>query len=367
VTRIRDLVALGTAVAACTVVVVMPTVARSRAPAPNPATLAGAWPTARPFDMPATVLSGQSYTPQVIVAAGVSIGTVKTPDGTGISLVEVTSTRTPATVRVLQSGLSSSKVSYDAFAVTGTDVYAMRNTTNDDGAGVESLWRIPRAGGRPTLLLADAGGALFQGSADDLQVADGTLRWIATAPQDPSATLLDSMPLPAGPVRSRLLSDQYTLTTYPMLFTSQPRDSPAPTLTDSITGQVTAMHTTQPGTLCDPLWCILQAADDTGANTVQLCHPDGRECARLGDANTSLVTTDPTLSDRFVALLEQQPTMANSPNPTVQVFLYDIGRRRTVEVTNAASATFGAGRWLWWSTGDNETLAWHALDINTLR
>jgi hypothetical protein len=72
----------------------------------------------------------------------------------------------------------------------------------------------------------------------------------------------------------------------------------------------------------------------------------------------------------------QSPT-ANQPlnrrfSPTetrvvAQVFLYDIARRRSVEVTNAASAVFGAGGWLWWSTGDNETLAWHGLDIHTLR
>jgi membrane-bound inhibitor of C-type lysozyme len=26
----------------------------------------------------------------------------------------------------------------------------------------------------------------------------------------------------------------------------------------------------------------------------------------------------------------------------------------------------GRGDYLWWSTGDNETLAWHGLDLRTL-
>jgi hypothetical protein len=32
-----------------------------------------------------------------------------------------------------------------------------------------------------------------------------------------------------------------------------------------------------------------------------------------------------------------------------------------------ASGANGAGGWLWWSTGDHETLTWHALDLTTLR
>jgi hypothetical protein len=362
-TRTRDLVALGAAVVACTAMVLAPPVVRSRPPSTVPGTLAAAWPKAHPFDLPGTVLAGQSYEPQVIVAAGVSIGTAKTPDGNAISLVEVTSTGTPATVRVLQGGLSSSTVSYDAFAVTGHDVYVMRDTTDTDGYGTESLWRIPRAAGPPVLVVPDAGETLFQGSINDLQVAGRTLRWVATAPHHPSETALTSMRLPAGPVTVRRLPGQYTLSTYPMLLSGQPLE-----LTDATNGQITRVRaTTPPGTVCDPVWCVMQSPDDTGADTVRLCHPDGTGLVRIGDADTNLVATDPTLLDRYVAWTDQSPAMAATPDPTEQLWLYDIARKRSVEIAAAATGTVGAGGWLWWSTGDNETLTWHALDLTTLR
>ena len=164
------------------------------------------------------------------------------------------------------------------------------------------------------------------------------------------------------------MHDTYVLSTYPMLFSGELTDPPHPLLTNSVTGTVTPVQTAEEsGTFCDPLWCTMQTSDDTGANTVQICHPDGTALQRLGDANTSLVTADPALLDRFVALIEQSPAMAATPNPTEQVWLYDIRSRHSVQVTGAAAAAFGVGRWLWWSTGDNETLAWHALDLTTLR
>jgi hypothetical protein len=367
-TRARDLIALAAAVTACTAVVLLPNVARSAIPAADPATLAGAWPNAHPFDIPGTVLSNWAYQPQVIVAGGESIGTAKSPDGTVISLVDVDSRRSPASVRVVQSGLDSKKVSFDAFAVTGTDVYFMRNTTNDAGYGTESLWRLPRTGGGGAIrVVADAGEALFDGSIDDIQVAAATLRWIATAPDDESKTVLESMSLPAGPVSTRLLDGQYTLTTYPMLYSGQLRDPATPQLTDSSTGKVSQVHITQPsGASCDPQWCVMLASDTNGAYIVQLCRPDGSALTHLGDGNTHLAITDPTLLDRFVALTEQTQAMINAPNPTEQLWLYDIGQRHDVEITGAASAVAGAGGWLWWSTGDNETLTWHALDLTAL-
>jgi hypothetical protein len=366
--RIRDLVALAAAVAACVAVVAAPTLARSAGPAADPRTLTGAWPHARAFDIPGAVLSGQSYEPQAIIADGVSIGTAKSADGATISLVQVTSTHIPARVRVLQAGLSSSAVSYDAFAVTRTDTYVMRNTTDSDGSGVESLWRIPRTAGDPVLMTADAGQALFQGSIDDLQVAGGMLRWVASAPEGSSLTELRSIPLAGGPIRTRMLPGQYVLSTYPMLYSGEVTGARSPKLTNSVSGKVTVVRTAQnAGTFCDPVWCMMQGSAASGANTLALCHPDGTGRRRPGDANASLITVDPALLDRFVALTEQSQAMAATPNPTVQLWLYDARTRRSVEVSGAASATFGVGGWLWWSTGDNETLTWHALDLTTLR
>jgi hypothetical protein len=191
---------------------------------------------------------------------------------------------------------------------------------------------------------------------------------MATSPDDPSTSFLESMPLPSGPVGRRRLDDQYSLSTYPALFSGEVRDPPLPALTDSVTGRVTMVHLAQAaGATCDPVWCVMEASDASGAGIVRLSHPDGTGLARLGDADTSLVTTDPTLLDRFVALSEQASAPADLPDPTVQVWLYDIAQRRSIEVDAAATAVSGAGAWLWWSTGDSDTATWHALDVNTLR
>jgi hypothetical protein len=362
----RDLTALVAAVAACTAVVFAPAVARPSVP-PDPGTLAGAWPHARPFDMPGAVLSGDTYQPLVIVTNDVSIGTATPPDGSVINLVEVTSTRSPATVRVLQGHLDSAKVSFDAFTVTPSAVYLMRSTSDANGYGHESLWRIPQPAGTPQLMTADAGGALFQGSVDDLQITGGRLRWVASAPDGSTRTQLRSIPLAGGEMAVQVLPGQYVLSTYPILYSGELLDPATPQLLDPVTGAVTAVHAPRKaGVSCDPLWCAVDATSPTGANSIEVFHPDGTGLRHLGDTNTSLAATDPTLLDRFVALTEQNPAMATSPDPTVQLILYDLRTGHSVTITGAASATIAIGRWLWWSTGDNETLAWHALDLSTL-
>lgn len=366
-TRRRDLTALATAVAACAAVLLAPAVARSSVPPADPGTLAGAWPQARPFDIPGRVLSGESYQPQAFVTAGVSVGTATSGDGTTVTLVEVDSgLGHPVRVRALQAGLATA-ATYDAFAITGTDVYVMRGATDTAGDDRESLWRIPVSTWSPVLLVADAGAVQVQGSVNDLQIAAGTLRWMATSTRDPSLTDLHTIPLGGGPQRVVTLNDTYTLTTYPWLYSGEMTDPPHPKLTDSLTGMVTAVQSAvEAGADCDPAWCVMQTSDDTGANAVQLCKPDGTGLTRLGDGNTSLVTPDPTLLDRFVLLSEQTAAMADTASPYAQLFLYDLRTRRSITVTPAATGSFGAGRWLWWSTGAHASLTWHALDLNTL-
>jgi hypothetical protein len=362
---LRDLAALTAAVAACIAVTVVGAPPTAPAAA-DPGTLAGAWPHATPFDMPGFV-SGDAYQPLAVTGRHQSIGTATSPDGTTVSLVLLDTEPTPAAVRVVQAGLAARRVSFDAFAATAADIYFMRSTADAHGYGHESLWRLPRTGATPTLMTGDAGDLSVQGSVNDLQIAAGTLRWIATDPTDPARTQLRAIPLSGGPVHARALDGRYQLTTYPMMFSGQADDPPTPTLTDSMTGTITTVHTAaQAATFCDPTWCVMQTSDDSGANEVQLAHPDGTGLRHLGDADTSLVTADPTLAGRYVALTEQSPAMAAAPSPTAELWLYDTRTRRSVEITGAASKTFGAGGWLWWSTGDNQTLTWHALDLTTL-
>jgi membrane-bound inhibitor of C-type lysozyme len=47
--------------------------------------------------------------------------------------------------------------------------------------------------------------------------------------------------------------------------------------------------------------------------------------------------------------------------------LYDIADGKPVLLDAAATGASARGNFVWWSTGDNETLAWHGLDLRTLR
>jgi hypothetical protein len=364
--RTRDLTALGAAVLACAAIVFVPAVSRYVVPPSGPTSPAVAAPKGGTFDLPGTVLSGMAYQPLVVVADGEAIGTAKGGDGSTISLVDVTSGAAGTTARVVQGGLNASSVSFDAFAVTADAVYFMRGDTTG-GVPADSLWRLPRQGGSPARVLSHAGQLLVNGSIDDLQVAAGALRWIVQEPDDPSKTALVSMKLPAGPVSTRTLSDQYALTTYPMMYSGLNHDPATPMLTNSLTGQITQVHTIYPaGSRCDPVWCVLQSTDTTGAATVQLCRPDGTDLARLGDGTSNLVTADPTLAGRFVALYQGSSTGTAGANPTQALWLYDTQARRSVEIADGVAEAHGAGSWLWWSTGDASNVRWHILDLSTM-
>ena len=46
--------------------------------------------------------------------------------------------------------------------------------------------------------------------------------------------------------------------------------------------------------------------------------------------------------------------------------LYDIARRRTVLISPASTNSAIRGGYLFWSTGNNETLTWYGLDLRSL-
>jgi hypothetical protein len=69
--------------------------------------------------------------------------------------------------------------------------------------------------------------------------------------------------------------------------------------------------------------------------------------------------------DRFEILARAGSNGA--PTSSQQLLLYDLKHTRTVVVANGVGMILSRGGVLWWSTGDNETLAWHALDLHPLR
>lgn len=96
-----------------------------------------------------------------------------------------------------------------------------------------------------------------------------------------------------------------------------------------------------------------------------MIHADGSQPHIVADAKAIPVASDVALLDRFELL----STMING-NGLVTIFklaLYDLRTGQSVLITPAATDALGSGAYIWWSTGDNETLTWQGLDLRTLR
>ncbi|MDT5030635.1 MAG: hypothetical protein QOC94_806 [Actinoplanes sp.] len=73
---------------------------------------------------------------------------------------------------------------------------------------------------------------------------------------------------------------------------------------------------------------------------------------------------DVALLDRFEVLSETGPD--SDLTGTAGLIVYDLLAGRTVDVSAAAVMAFARGGVLWWSTGDQETLMWHTLNLRTI-
>ena len=79
-----------------------------------------------------------------------------------------------------------------------------------------------------------------------------------------------------------------------------------------------------------------------------------------GTASASV--QDVALLDRFEVVSEGGGDRTGQS----QLYLYDTKRRTLVLVDPNAATVLGRDGMLWWSTGNNETMAWHALDLRSL-
>jgi len=156
------------------------------------------------------------------------------------------------------------------------------------------------------------------------------------------------------------------LTAWPWLTTSPGATGDHAELDNPTTGaRVTVPAPDGQMITCTPVWCRLIADNAQQTQRIELMHPDGTGRQVLGDANSTALSDDVALRDRFEVLADPTPT--SSPTIVIErVWLYDLTRRRSVLLTPAASNAGARGDYVWWSTGDNETLAWHALDLRSL-
>jgi hypothetical protein len=336
--------------------------AGSASPPPGP-TLAEVWPHAHTVGFPAIVGGGDAFNPLAIVDPDLAIGAVTDTASTRYSLAVVSSA---GAVRVLETHPADQAPSVDAITATAADFFWMDTLLDAAGTSHTSLWRAARAGGPARLLTADVGKALFANSGYDLQVVGDHLCWVAAPAGGGHRTELRSVPLTGGRVRIRPLPGDEVLTAWPWV-TSSPGATGSRVALDNL---ATGAHLVVPAPpnqqlTCTPSWCRMLAANVQDATEIDLVRPDGTDRRRIGDADASAVADDVALRDRFEALATPTPT--SSPAIVIELLrLYDIAHHRSVLVSAGASNAGARGDYVWWATGDNETLAWHALDLRSL-
>ncbi len=371
---------IGAAVAVIALILVMPAPKRipaaglSSAPT-GPPTVATVWPKARPFPIPATFPDGATFTPSAVLDRSTAIGLLASADGTHGDLALVPATGASlgssaangtdgAAPRILQDQSVADGGSFDGITATADQVFWMHTVSDADGHAKVSLWSASRAGGPARQLTGDVGAPIFFGSGYDVQVVGDQLRWAATPTGRSDATELRSIPLAGGPVTVRVVPGSWAPSAWPWLVTA-PGATNQVRLHNVDTGvETTVRAPAHKQVTCSPSWCRLIPDNAAGPTETDLIRPDGSQQRVIGGASDAAIASDVALRDRFEVLMAMVST---SGQVTVsRLSLFDITTGRAIQVEGAATNAGARGDFVWWSTGDNETLAWHALDLRTL-
>ncbi|MEV6600763.1 hypothetical protein AB0M36_28530 [Actinoplanes sp. NPDC051346] len=330
---------------------------RDKPTAASRTNLATAWPGAGRAEIPGNLSDGPIFHPQLFLDARTSIGTAPSPDGTALRLVLRAA---DGSVRELRRRPLTSHPEFGTMAVSGADLV----WTESAGGGPTELWTATASGAGVRRLTRDTGNAVFFGSQWDVVIADGRAWW-ATATDDPDVTEIRSVPLTAGPVTVRREPGTWALTAWPWL-TDGGGDQTGTTRLRTLTGteeRRVASTGTELAT-CGPTWCRVLVLTPSGLDRIDAMHPDGSERRRIADGTAGAAITDVAILDRFEILSEADANSALTG--TEGLLVHDLRYGRTVEVSAAVDGVSARNGVLWWSTGDQDSLVWHTLDLRTV-
>jgi len=344
---------------------------------PQPATRAGpaavdeVWPDAHRADLPVGLADGPAYSPALFLDARTSIGTAPNPGGTHLRLVVRSA---DGAVRELRRLPLTGTPQFSALTVAGSRLAWAESISDDDGRARTEMWTVDLASDRPARRLTrDTGEVLFFNSQYDMVVHDDRLYWAAAPPgASPSAVTAGAQPatevrsvaLAGGPVQVRRESGAWAMSAWPWLVSAGGGASGPVRLRNLEAREVIDVEAGAELVSCSPTWCRVLVLGDGGPSRIDLMRPDGRDRRRIADGSATASVIDVAVLDRFevLSLSDVQRTVTN----TQQLLLYDLRRNQTMVVAEGVGTVFCRGGVLWWSTGNNETVAWHTLDLRTL-
>jgi hypothetical protein len=347
---------LGAALVASGVLVVVPPAPPHRPPV-APVAAAVAWPTAQRGTIAADLPDGTAYEPEVFIDARTSIGTAPSRDGRWLRLVL---RHADASIREIRRLPLGANPSIQPVTVAG-DVLAWAEASKTEPL---QLWVCNLRDGRPARrLTADTGDARFYHSQYDLVVAAGRLHWVAAGPGD--VTEVRSVALGGGAVQVRTEPGSWKFSAWPWLVNGVTAAVGATALRNLVTGRDIAVPSTRKGaTDCGPTWCRVAELTADGSTRIDLMHPDGSAREHIGGSTAETEIVDVAPLDRFEVLGQFDGNSELTGN--VQLVVFEIATRRTVEVSPDAGSIVYRNGVLWWSTGNRETFVRHALDLRTV-
>lgn len=347
--RLASVFSLAVALVAAAVMLTMkPTAPQGKDPGPTEVILAEAYPDAKPV-----ALARDGYQPMYFVDEKRSVGTAITANGDVQLLL-----RDGQTQRELRKLPKAQVPEFAGFVAEGERIVWLELTLGTDKQTQSRIWAIDSMTAAPRMLTADTGDIALFDKRDDLVLHDGEVSWVAMAPTETPQTEIRTVSLAGGEVRVDKREGAFSFVGWPWLTTVNLGQSGPIELRNLLTDERNLVAV-QPNELmaCSPTWCRSVIIGDGQANTViELLRPTGvgRFRSAFGSVAASMVD---------VAVLDRYEVYSYAGGRLV---LFDIDEMRSIVIATGVGQVVCRGPMLWWSTGDNETLQWNALDMRRL-
>jgi hypothetical protein len=325
--------------------------------------LAEAYPGTRIIEIGGFVDDDWAYTPGLIFSDGSSIGVASA--GMPNQRVRLVLRAADGTTRTLQDFTAGSAPQLAGFDVDGDLVFWLQQSAGEDGQGASGIWSANRRTGATHEVTGDVGDFMFFGSTYDLFPRDGRLYWTAApSGDDPNRTDIRSVAESGGPVTVTTVDGAWQGLPDGWLVSALTGSDGGTQLWNPARGARTAVHI-GPGEIvsCQVTWCRVIVPGGIGDGThIDVMHPDGTGRHRIAAGQVTASLADVALLNRWLVFARTGQGVADDQ----QVFVYDLVAGRTVAIASAAGQIFGLDGVVWWSTGQGDNLAWHALDLHDL-